>query len=74
MLLLASDAGEGAAERAIRRVQPRLAGEGITVGEVFPLGPLALDACNWHPSRADQAAIAQRLVPAIAHLMPGWHP
>jgi lysophospholipase L1-like esterase len=73
MLLLASDAGDGAAERAIRRVQPRLAGEGIAVGEVFVLGPLALDACNWHPSRADQAAIAQRLVPAIAHLMPGWH-
>jgi lysophospholipase L1-like esterase len=73
MLLLASDAGDGAAERAIRRVQPRLAGEGIAVGEVLALGPLALDACNWHPSRADQAAIAQRLVPAIARLMPGWH-
>jgi len=73
MLLLASDAGDGAAERAIRRVQPRLAGEGIAVGEVFTLGPLALDACNWHPSRADQAAIAQRLEPAIARLMPGWH-
>ena len=74
MLLLASDAGDGAAERAIRRVQPRLAGEGIAVGEVLALGPLALDACNWHPSRADQAAIAQRLEPAVARLMPGWHP
>ena len=73
MLLLASDAGDGAAERAIRRVQTRLAGEGIAVGEVFALGPLALDACNWHPSRADQAAIARRLVPAIARLMPDWH-
>ena len=52
MLLLASDAGDGAAERAIHRVQRRLAGEGIAVGEVFALGPLALDACNWHPSRA----------------------
>jgi len=72
MLLLASDAGDGAAERAIHRVQRRLAGEGIAVGEVFALGPLALDACNWHPSRADQAAIAQRLALAIAHLMPGW--
>jgi lysophospholipase L1-like esterase len=73
MLLLASDAGDGAAERAIRRVQTRLAREGIAVGEVFALGPLALDACNWHPSRTDHAAIAQRLAPAIAHLMPGWH-
>jgi lysophospholipase L1-like esterase len=74
MLLLASDAGDGAAERAIARVRTRLAGEGIAVGEVFALGPLALEACNWHPSRVEQAAIALRLSAAIEQLMPGWRP
>jgi lysophospholipase L1-like esterase len=72
MLLLASDAGDGAAERAIARVRSRLAGEGIEVGEVFSLGPLALEACNWHPSRVEQAAIAHRLAAAIEPLT-GWH-
>jgi len=74
MLLLASDAGDGAAERAIARVRTRLAGEGIAVGEVFALGPLALEACNWHPARDEQAAIARRLSAAIEQLMPGWRP
>jgi len=72
ILLLASDAGEGAAERAIRRVRAILAADGVPVGAVFALGRLALDACNWHPSRADQAAIAQRLAVAIEALLPEW--
>jgi len=71
-LLLASDAGDGAAERAIRRVQARLAAKQLPVAEVFVLGKLSLEACNWHPSRADQAAIAERLVVAIEALLPDW--
>jgi lysophospholipase L1-like esterase len=71
-LLLASDAGDGAAERAIRRVRSRLAAEGLPVAEVLPLGQLALDACNWHPSRADQEAIARRVGAAVEALMPDW--
>ena len=72
VLLLASDAGDGAAERAIRRVRSRLAAEGVPAGEVFALGALALDACNWHPSRADHDAIARRLTLAIETLLPDW--
>ncbi len=71
-ILLATDAGDSAAERAIRRVRARLVEEDVQVGDVLLLGPLALDACNWHPSRADQQAIAQQLVTAIDALMPGW--
>jgi hypothetical protein len=37
-------------------------------------GPLALDACNWHPSRADQLQIARRLAAAVDTLMPDWRP
>ena len=74
LLLLASDAGDGDAERAIRRVRERLVVDGIRVGEVFALGPLTLDACNWHPSRADQASIARRLGEAIDAVMPDWRP
>jgi lysophospholipase L1-like esterase len=71
-LLLASDAGDGAAERAIRRVRSRLVAEGLPVAEVLPLGKLSLDACNWHPSRADQEAMARRVAAAVEALMPGW--
>ena len=73
-ILLASDAGEGSAERAIRRVRARLVADGVPVGEVLALGQLALDACNWHPSRADQQAIARRLAAALEALMPDWRP
>jgi len=72
MLLLATDVGGGAAERAIGRVRARLAADGIVVGDVFALGPLTLDACNWHPSRDDHASIARRLGAAIETLMPEW--
>jgi lysophospholipase L1-like esterase len=71
-ILLASDAGDGAAERAIRRVRSRLVAEGVPVGEVLALGKLSLDACNWHPSRADHEAIARRLSEAVEGLMPTW--
>jgi len=72
LLLFATDVGEGAAERAIRRVRARLSRDGVQVGDVVVLGPLALDACNWHPSRADQAAIARTLGVAVTALMPEW--
>jgi lysophospholipase L1-like esterase len=71
-LLLAPDAGDGAAERAIRRVHARLVAKGVPVGEAFALGKLALEACNWHPSRADHEMIARRLVVAIEALLPPW--
>jgi len=74
VLLLASDAGAGAAERAIRRVRARLAASGVPVGEVLVLDGLALDACNWHPSRADQREIAGRLAAAIEAMIPDWRP
>jgi len=74
LLLFASDAGEGAAERAVRRVRARLVAAGVHVGEVVVPGPLALDACNWHPSRADQLQIARRLAAAVDTLMPDWRP
>ena len=72
LLLLATDAGGGAAERAIGRVRARLAREGLPVGDVLALGPLSLDACNWHPSRADHEAIARRLGAAVSALNPEW--
>ena len=71
-LLLASDAGDGAAERAIRRVHAQLVAGKAPVADVFALGKLTLEACNWHPSRADQEGIARRLVGAIEHLLPDW--
>ena len=71
-LLLASDAGDGAAERAIRRVHARLVAKGVPVAQVFALGKLALEACNWHPSRGDHEMIARRLVVAIEALLPDW--
>ena len=73
-LLLASDAGDGAALDAVRRVRARLAAGGVRLGEVVALGPLALDGCNWHPSSVDQASIARQLAVAVEALMPGWHP
>jgi lysophospholipase L1-like esterase len=71
-LLLATDVGDGAAERAIALVRMRLVAEGVAVGDVLALGTLALDACNWHPSRADHEAIAQRIVNAVQALLPRW--
>ena len=74
-LLLAPDAGDGAAEQAIRRVRAQLAAAHVPVADVFALGKLSLEACNWHPSRADHEMIAQRLVVAIEALLPDWrHP
>jgi lysophospholipase L1-like esterase len=72
LLLLATDVGQGAAERAVGHVRMRLAADGIVVGDVLALGPLVLDACNWHPSRADHVSIARRLEAAIETLMPEW--
>ena len=74
VLLLATDAGAGAAERAIARVRARLAEDGVPVGDVLALGSLALDACDWHPSRADHEAIARRLGAAVTALIPEWQP
>ena len=71
-LLLAPDAGDGAAERAIRRVHQQLVAAQMPVGDVLALGTLTLEACNWHPSRADQEGIARRLVAAVEHLLPDW--
>jgi len=71
-LLLASDAGDGAARRAIGRVRSRLVSSGVPVGEVLRLDGLVLDACNWHPSRADQREIARRLTAAIEVALPDW--
>jgi len=73
-LLIASDVGEGAAERAVRRVRAQLASAGLPVGEVVVTGPLALDACNWHPSRIDQQQIARHLAAAVEAAMPDWRP
>jgi len=72
VLLLATDAGDGAVERAVGRVRSHLAAEGVVMGDVLALGPLALEACNWHPSRADHASIARRLGAAIEALLPQW--
>jgi len=74
VLLFTSGAGEGAAERAVRRVRARLVAAGVHVGEVVVPGPLALDGCNWHPSRADQLQIARRLAAAVDTLMADWRP
>ncbi|MFL6697210.1 MAG: GDSL-type esterase/lipase family protein [Vitreoscilla sp.] len=71
-LLLASDAGDGAAEQAIRRVREQLVARGMPVAEVFALGQLALEACDWHPSRADHEMIARRLAVAIEAFLPAW--
>jgi hypothetical protein len=73
-LLLASDAGDGAAGRAIRWVRSQLVSSNVPVGEVLMLAGLALDACNWHPSRADQQEIARRLAVAIEATLPDWRP
>lgn len=70
-VLVATDAGDGAAERAVRRVHSRLKAAGLPVG-VLTLGPLKLDACDWHPSRADQQSIARRLILAIEGMVPAW--
>jgi lysophospholipase L1-like esterase len=71
-ILLATGAGRGAAERAVRRVRSRLLAEGIPVGDVLVLDGLALDGCNWHPSRADHQVIARRLAAAVRALIPDW--
>jgi lysophospholipase L1-like esterase len=71
-LLLAPDAGDGTAEQAIRRVRERLDAKHVPVAEVFALGKLSLEACDWHPSRADHEMIARRLAVAIEALLPAW--
>jgi hypothetical protein len=58
----------------VRRVRSRLVSSGVPVGEVLVLRNLALDACNWHPSRADQQEIARKVAMAIEVLMPDWRP
>ncbi|MFL6628140.1 MAG: GDSL-type esterase/lipase family protein [Vitreoscilla sp.] len=73
-LLIASGAGDGAAERAVRRVRAQLAAAGLPVGDVVVTGALALDACNWHPSRIDQQQIARHLAAAVEAVMPDWRP
>jgi lysophospholipase L1-like esterase len=70
-VLVATDAGQGAAERAIGRVQSRLRMEGTSL-EMLVLGQLELDACDWHPSRADQQSIARRMIPVIETMALRW--
>lgn len=70
-LLLATDAGAGAAERAVARVQASLKAAGVTV-DWLALGPLQLDGCDWHPSRSDQASMATRVIGAIERMAVPW--
>jgi lysophospholipase L1-like esterase len=70
-VLVATDAGAGAAEQAVSRVRSRLQAAGMAV-EMLALGPLQLDGCDWHPSRTDQEAIARKLIPVIEAMAPAW--
>ena len=71
-ILVATDVADGAAARAVRRVRSALVDDGVPVAEVLELGPLALDGCDWHPSRADQDRIALRLAAAVEAMLPAW--
>jgi len=64
-LLLASDVGEGAAERAVRRVRAQLSATGLAVGEVVVTGPLALDLL---------LVGARQLAAAVEAALPDWRP
>lgn len=70
-LLLATDAGAGAAERAVGRVQSSLRAAGVAV-DWLALGALQLEACDWHPSRADQASMAAKVIAAIERMAAPW--
>ena len=70
-VLVATDAGQGAAERAVARVQSKLKAEGVDA-VVLALGPLKLDACDWHPSRSDQESVAAKVIGAIKQIAPAW--
>jgi lysophospholipase L1-like esterase len=69
-VLITTDAGNGAADQAVRRVRSRLQTAGVPVADVLTLGPLKLNACNWHPTAEDHEVIARQLIGAIEALAP----
>jgi lysophospholipase L1-like esterase len=61
----ATDMAEGEIEAEARKVVARLASKGDDRIQFIPIHGLAMTGCDWHPSLADHAVIADALIHAI---------
>jgi lysophospholipase L1-like esterase len=59
---------EGEASKAVE--QTKAAGE--TRIALLPINDLHMDACNWHPSAADDVTISQKMIDLIDHTPGIW--
>lgn len=61
-VLWATDGAEGEIRAQVPRVVERLREAGGIEVDFVPVDGLAMDACHWHPSVADDSLIAERLI------------
>src|SRR5690606_8062579 len=72
IVLWATDMAEGEIQAHARQVVDRLRDEGDYAVSFLPVAGLDLQACHWHPSAADHAAIARALIAHIDALPAPW--
>ena len=61
------------ATREARKVVTQLQAKGESRIAFIPVDSLAMDGCNWHPSLADHAAIAEKLIRFIDDRKNSWN-
>ncbi len=72
VVVWATDMAGGEIQAHARKVVDTLRGEGDPAVSFLPVSGLDLQACHWHPSAADHAAIARSLVAHIDALPARW--
>lgn len=72
IVLWATDMAEGEIQAHARQVVDTLRGEGDPAVSFLPVSGLDLQACHWHPSAADHAAIAAALAAHVDALPAPW--
>jgi len=64
-LLWATDAANGEIQSEVKKVVSQLAATGETRVALIPVNGLSMNACDWHPSIADDQRIAGKLMEFI---------
>jgi len=72
IILWAVGAVDGEIPTEVSKVVQQRKAAGDTRIAFVPVGPLHMDACDWHPSTADDLTISQKLIDLIDHTPAIW--
>ena len=73
IIVWATDMAEHEIQMEARKVVTQLQAKGESRIAFIPIDSLAMDGCNWHPSLADHAAIAEKLIRFIDDRKNSWN-